>query len=281
MNETQKILWDDILKQRAIDLFAGVSGGILSTLCCHPLDLIKIRLAVNDGHKSRPFYHNLKHVCRSLYANGGVASFYQGVTPNLIGAASSWGLYFFFYNSFKRFHAQHQHTPLSAGMHLIAAAESGILTLGLTNPIWVSKTRLCLQYVNTGTISRDIIVYRGFLDCISKIYATEGVRGLYAGFSAGLFGVSHGAIQFMVYEELKKWYYSSNSLHASKEKVPTQYYLLFSALSKFFAAATTYPYQVVRARLQDQHRKYDGAIDVIKVSVLIVVDSFETNKLES
>lgn len=37
-----------------------------------------------------------------------------------------------------------------------------------------------------------------------------------------------------------------------------------AALSKIFAVATTYPYQVVRARLQDQHSRYDGVIDVIR-----------------
>jgi len=41
-------------------------------------------------------------------------------------------------------------------------------------------------------------------------------------------------------------------------------YLSFAAISKLIAAATTYPYQVIRARLQDQHRSYGGVWDVIR-----------------
>lgn len=63
-------------------------------------------------------------------------------------------------------------------MHMFAAADAGVLTLLMTNPIWVVKTRLCLQYaedVNMAESKR----YRGMTDALKKIYKTEGIRGLY------------------------------------------------------------------------------------------------------
>ena len=48
-------------------------------------------------------------------------------------------------------------------------------------------------------------VYRGLWHGLISTYRTEGVRGLYRGAGLAHFGVSNGAIQFMAYEELKKW----------------------------------------------------------------------------
>ena len=44
------------------------------------------------------------------------------------------------------------------------------------------------------------------MDAFRKIFVNEGVAGLYKGFVPGIWGVSHGAIQFMAYEELKSAY---------------------------------------------------------------------------
>lgn len=44
----------------------------------------------------------------------------------------------------------------------------------------------------------------------------------------------------------------------------TSEYLTFAAVSKLIAAAATYPYQVIRARLQDQNHTYKGAWDCVK-----------------
>ena len=98
---------------------------------------------------------------------------------------------------------------LSAFYHLMAASTAGIITLGLTNPIWVVKTRLILQFGRDPAALKTQDpnkVYKGMFDALKKITIHEGLPGLYKGFVPGIWGVSHGAIQFMTYEELKSAY---------------------------------------------------------------------------
>jgi len=239
-------------------LLAGLSGGAVSTLILHPLDLLKIRFAVSPNHK--PSYGGIKRAVKTIVVEDGIRGLYNGMSPNIVGAGAAWGFYFFFYNQGKSFfQAGDRNKQLAASTHLLTASMAGVLTLTMTNPIWVVKTRLILQSnsSNTGTIK-----YTGLTDALIKIGRTEGIRGLYSGFIPGLFGVSHGAIQFMAYEDLKNRYLNHYNLSITTKLGNTEY-LLFAALSKFIAAFTTYPYQVVRARLQDQEKKYSGSLDCI------------------
>lgn len=243
------------------NLVAGLSGGVVSTLVLHPLDLVKIRFAVSDGLDLRPKYNGIFHCMRTVWRQEGLRGLYQGVTPNVWGAGASWGLYFFFYNAIKAYKQEGQQAELSATQHLVSAAQAGALTLFLTNPIWVTKTRLVLQY--DAGIDPSKRQYRGMLDALVKIYRHEGVPGLYRGFVPGLLGTSHGALQFMAYEELKREFNKYRSLPSETKLNPLEY-ITMAAVSKIFAASATYPYQVIRARLQDQHNKYSGVMDVMR-----------------
>ncbi|XP_062424295.1 solute carrier family 25 member 32 isoform X2 [Rhea pennata] len=189
---------------RLENLAAGLSGGVISTLVLHPLDLVKIRFAVSDGLELRPKYNGILHCMTTVWKHEGLRGLYQGVTPNMWGAGASWGLYFFFYNAIKAYRKEGKLENLSATEHLVSAAEAGAMTLCITNPIWVTKTRLVLQY-NAG-VDPSKRQYKGMLDALKKIYKKEGIRGLYKGFVPGLFGTSHGALQFMAYEDLKLRY---------------------------------------------------------------------------
>lgn len=134
------------------------------------------------------------------------------------------------YNTIKTW-VQEGNTALALGpaMHMLAAAEAGICTLVLTNPIWVVKTRLCLQ-LNNDALPGDNRSYKGMVDGLTKIYKTEGVRGLYRGFVPGMFGVSHGAVQFMVYEEMKNHYNQYRKLPIDTKMVSQGKFLISTCL---------------------------------------------------
>jgi len=257
--DTKSFNWISTIRYE--HLVAGLSGGVVSTLLLHPLDLLKIRFAVSTGTTSlRPSYGGLKKAVQTIVGQDGVRGLYAGMSPNLVGAGTAWGFYFLFYNSGKSFLQNGDSKKhLSTASNLLSASMAGVLTLTMTNPIWVVKTRLCLQSTSNATT----IQYRGLVDALVKIARTEGLKGLYSGFVPGLFGVSHGAIQFMVYEDFKKKYQNYYSL-PSDSKFGNLEYLTFAALSKLVAAGTTYPYQVIRARLQDPAIAYYGSRDCIK-----------------
>ena len=105
--------------------------------------------------------------------------------------------------------------------------------------------------------------YSSVLDGIGQTFRKEGLLGFYRGLVPSLFGVSHGAIQFMAYELMKKRHESS--LPGSTIQLTSSDFLIFSGLSKMFAGTVTYPYQVIRARLQtyDAHKSYKGVRDVV------------------
>lgn len=67
----------------------------------------------------------------------------------------------------------------------------------------------------------------------------------------------------MAYEKLK--IYRSRSEPGGPRKLGSFDFLFLSGISKIFAGGVTYPYQVVRARLQmyDAQATYKGARDVV------------------
>jgi solute carrier family 25 folate transporter 32 len=82
-------------------LIGGMSGGIASTLICHPLDLLRIRYAgkvyqiwlythilVNEGqqYSIRPQYRSYWHALRTIFKSEGIRGIYQGLTPTVIAA---------------------------------------------------------------------------------------------------------------------------------------------------------------------------------------------------
>ena len=106
--------------------------------------------------------------------------------------------------------------------------------------------------------------YMSMWDGTRRIYKLEGLSGFYRGLVPSLFGVSHGALQFMAYEQMKKWRDNQGSAK-QPQQLSNLDYLVFSGSSKILAGSLTYPYQVIRARLQtyDADKSYKSATDVV------------------
>ncbi|KAG8662751.1 folate transporter 1, chloroplastic isoform X3 [Manihot esculenta] len=190
----------------------------------------------------------------------GLKGLYAGFFPSVLGSTVSWGLYFFFYGRAKERYSKDRDKQLSPGLHLASAAEAGALVCLCTNPIWLVKTRLQLQ-----TPLHQTQAYSGLYDALKTIMKDEGWSALYKGIVPGLFlQVSHGAIQFTAYEELRKVivdYKSKGSRRNYKtsdaDPLNSVDYAVLGGSSKLAAIILTYPFQVIRARLQ-QRPSTDG-----------------------
>jgi len=118
-------------------------------------------------------------------------------------------------------------------------------------------------------------VYAGYGDAIMTIFKEEGVAGFYKGITASYWGCSEGAIQFVIYEQIKtKLLRKKNEEREALGLPPTDQlskttYFCSAAAAKMVAAVAVYPHEVARTRLREQARngvfKYDGMWQALAV----------------
>jgi solute carrier family 25 folate transporter 32 len=230
-------------------LVAGIAAGGTSTSILHPLDLLKTRFQATTTNEYRQLFSVPRQLV-AIYKSSNLRGLYRGFSANLAGSTTSWGLYFLLYNWIQG----KWDGELVGWQYFVSSGTAGMLTAIAANPLWLSKTRLC--QVNSK--------YTGLLNCLRTTYRDEGFRGLYRGMIPGLLGTSHGAVQFLVYEELKQWH----RRRFNNQRPTLTEYLGMSSTSKIVASLVTYPYQLVRCRMQisplEGGHPYTSVMDVIR-----------------
>jgi solute carrier family 25 protein 33/36 len=86
--------------------------------------------------------------------------------------------------------------------------------------------------------------------------------GFFKGLSASYIGCFEGAIQWIVYEKLKKTLELGKK---DKEHITPAEYARASSAAKFVAILATYPHEVVRTRLRQQGSRYSGFTNALKI----------------
>lgn len=203
------------------------------------------------------------------------ATFYRGITSNLIGSSIAWGAFFgiksrtlAYITSTKTNMAPstagpESHAKPSKLDYFCAALVAGIGTQLITNPIFVVKTRIMAT-------ERDVPnAYPSTAAAFERIWRQEGPKAFFNGMGISMVGTVQGAIQFAVYDPMNDWFrehsrndwfreLQRNILGASNkdgrkgkdDTTPWMVTIITSSLGKAVPVTLTYPYQVVRTRLQ-------------------------------
>jgi len=255
--------------------WAGGVAGIIADTCMHPFDTISTRLKVQGMDPTQPAkYHGLFRTARTMVAEEGVRSLFNGVSATILCAIPSSAIYFGMYEFVKGTGKQHGQVTNEYHMdavHLAAGVSAELAASVVVVPFEVVKSRM--QASSTR-------VYQGAMNGIVTIARNEGFIGLFAGYRACLMlDCSFSGLQFVFYERLRK------VLKAARVQAPPDVdsdmdYVLASmedsmedfvagAVSGGIAAWLSNPLDVVAARLMTQDPKrrgtrlYAGTLDCL------------------
>ncbi|XP_074264605.1 thylakoid ADP,ATP carrier protein, chloroplastic-like [Silene latifolia] len=145
-------------------LAAGACAGMTSTLITYPLDVLRLRLAVEPG------YRTMSQVALGMLKEEGIASFYNGLAPSLISIAPYIAVNFCIFDLVKKsLPEKYQKRPETS---LITAVVSASLATLTCYPLDTVRRQMQMRGSPYNTV----------LDAIPGIVARDGLIGLYRGF---------------------------------------------------------------------------------------------------
>ncbi|TRX97250.1 hypothetical protein FHL15_002044 [Xylaria flabelliformis] len=183
---------------------AGIFSGIAKLSVGHPFDTIKVRLQTTDPAR---FSGPLQCVVQTV-RHEGVRGLYKGASPPLVGWMFMDSLMLGSLTIYRRLLAENVFVPrlhlptlpvsssnsivlepnpnpvdhLPSFGHGIAGIMAGSTVSFIAAPVEHIKARLQIQY----SAHKAERLYSGPLDCVRKIYAAHGLRGVYKGLGATL-----------------------------------------------------------------------------------------------
>ncbi|KAI7907154.1 mitochondrial carrier domain-containing protein [Cokeromyces recurvatus] len=237
---------------------SGAGGGIVSMVLTYPLVSISSRLQVQKNDSSKDAYKNTMDAFIKILAKEGPKGLYSGLSSGIFGIAVTNGVYYYCYEAVKAIFekAKSKGKPMSTAESMLSGAIAGCAVVFATHPIWTVNTRLT---VKKGVEDKEKKTSSA-LSVGLQILQREGIAGLYAGVRAALVLVINPIIQYTVFEQVK------NRLSKTKTLSNLDFFLL-GALSKLCATGITYPYIVVKSRMQINQQgeeRYTSILDGFK-----------------
>ncbi|KAL4386798.1 hypothetical protein GQ457_09G006960 [Hibiscus cannabinus] len=245
------------------EFVAGGFGGMAGIVSGYPLDTLRIRQQSTDSGSALS-------ILRRVVAGEGPGALYRGMAAPLASVTFQNAMVFQIYAILSRaFDSSVSATdPPSYKGVALGGVGTGALQSIMLSPVELVKIRLQLQNTSFPG-SQSVSAHAGPISVARTILKTEGLRGLYRGFTITALrdAPSHG-FYFWTYE------YMREQLHpgcrkSGQETLRTM--LMAGGLAGVASWVCCYPLDVVKTRLQAQSpaspQKYNGIVDCLQKSV--------------
>jgi len=185
-----------------------MSAGASGTICTNPLWVVKTRFMTQDVASGEPRYRNTWDALRRIYVAEGIAAFYRGMVPSLLGV-SHVAVQFPLYEQFKNLYRPADGSDISASTILVCSASSKMIASVATYPHEVLRTRMQLGKQHAGEVAarghRVELALEGLMDTSRRIWAEAGLVGFYRGLSINLVRtIPNSALTILTYELLMR-----------------------------------------------------------------------------
>ncbi|KAI3771181.1 hypothetical protein L6452_02340 [Arctium lappa] len=169
-------------------LAAGASAGMTSTFVTYPLDVLRLRMAVDPGHQT------ITNVVVKMLKEEGLGSFYRGLVPSLIGIAPYVAVNFCIFDLVKKSLPEKFRNKTEAS--LITAFAAATIATVTCYPLDTIRRQMQMR----GT------PYKTVLDAFPGIIARDGVAGLYRGFVPNaLKTLPNSSIRLTTFDAMKRF----------------------------------------------------------------------------
>jgi len=198
----RKTIWGDRdIKNMSpwVNLLAGSMAGATSVIFTYPLDLVRVRLAVEVEKKK---YSGIMSCIRSIVQTQGFLGLFRGMSPTLMGIIPYAGVNFSTFEFLKSQVKKRTQSDLSIYSKLACGGIAGAIGQTVTYPFDVVRRQMQTE----GVASGHGRVYKSTWDGLTTIVAKDGYMGLWRGISINYLRVGpQVAISFTTYETVKKW----------------------------------------------------------------------------
>jgi len=233
----------------------------------YPLVVLSTRESVNKQDQTKT-KKSILDALQTIRKEKGWTTLYRGIGPCLFAIALTNGFYYFFYENTRGFilKSREGSKALSTLESVLAGLVAGSCTAILSNPVWVTQAAQINQDTSDKSKSQ-----MGAVQTVRTLLKDHGLSAFFRGVGPALALAVNPIIQYTVFEQIKNLLIrrrtvklrAAGGLATAIVVLSDWDYFLLGALSKLVATGLTYPYIVVKNRLQagsDEAARYKSAL---------------------